>query len=116
MEINVLVVEPAKPPYSRQIENTEEAIQKVIGSSSLGTIYTNDSTAIVFNASTLFDFSPPNNRIIRGKRGKVYASLSGIFIVCGETETGHISLSEQQKRVFTNFFNDPSTFPMPRAK
>ncbi len=48
--LTVLVVEPAKPPYVKQIPDTLQAMQEIVGGNIDATYPFEDPVALVFNA------------------------------------------------------------------
>ena len=65
--LTVLVVEPGKPPYPRQIPDTLHAMQEIIGGDIEATYPYEDPVALVFNSSGKFTGLQPN-RLLRLER------------------------------------------------
>jgi len=96
--IKVLVVEPQKQPYVKQIENSLEAMQSVVG----GFIESHpadltgadpDVDLIVNEEGKLTGL--PFNRELRGLDGEVYDIVAGTFFVSRKDDEGEsISLTE----------------------
>ena len=60
--LTVLVVEPGKPPYPRQIQDTLHAMQEIIGGDIEATYPYEDPVALVFNSSGKFTGLQPNRK------------------------------------------------------
>lgn len=76
--LTVLVVEPGKPPYPRQIQDTLHAMQEIIGGDIEATYPYEDPVALVFNSSGKFTGLQPN-RLLRLENGDPYDVVCGTF-------------------------------------
>ena len=63
--LTVLVVEPAKPPYVKQIPDTLQAMQEIVGGNIDATYPFEDPVALVFNSEGKFSDLQPNRLEIR---------------------------------------------------
>lgn len=52
--LTILVVEPGKPPYPRQIPDTLQAMQEIVGGDIDATYPYEDPVALIFNSSGKF--------------------------------------------------------------
>lgn len=66
--LTILVVEPGKPPYPRQIPDTLQAMQEIVGGDIDATYPYEDPVALIFNSSGKFAGLQPN-RLLRLKTG-----------------------------------------------
>ena len=74
--LTILVVEPGKPPYPRQIPDTLQAMQEIVGGDIDATYPYEDPVALIFNSSGKFAGLQPN-RLLRLENGDPYD------VVCG---------------------------------
>lgn len=58
--LTILVVEPGKPPYPRQIPDTLQAMQEIVGGDIDATYPYEDPVALIFNSSGKFAGLQPN--------------------------------------------------------
>lgn len=66
--LTILVVEPGKPPYPRQIPDTLQAMQEIVGGDIDATYPYEDPVALIFNSSGKFAGLQPN-RLLRLETG-----------------------------------------------
>uniref|UniRef100_UPI003FF07700 DUF3846 domain-containing protein n=1 Tax=Dysosmobacter welbionis TaxID=2093857 RepID=UPI003FF07700 len=69
--LTILVVEPGKHPYPRQIPDTLQAMQEIVGGDIDATYPYEDPVALVFNSSGKFAGLQPN-RLLRLENGDPY--------------------------------------------
>lgn len=110
MSISVLVVEAFKRPYSRQIPNSEIAIQKIIGENIF--VYpAGDSVVFLCNEGGEEVNTLSLNRALRDSQG-VYDIILGTFIICGLVGGNFTSLSPRQNIDYRALFKRPDLFCM----
>lgn len=76
--LTILVVEPGKPPYPRQIPDTLQAMQEIVGGDIDATYPYEDPVALIFNSSGKFAGLQPN-RLLRLENGDPYDVVCGTF-------------------------------------
>ena len=78
-KMRILVVEPAKRPYVKEIEHTLEEMQKVVGGSIQALYPFEDRVGLICNdeAKIAGGFTP--NRALRDENGNVYDIIFGTF-------------------------------------
>ena len=81
--LTVLVVEPGIPPYPRQIQDTLQAMQDIVGGDIEATYPYEDPVALVFNSSGKFTGLQPN-RLLRLENGDPYDVVCGTFFLAGD--------------------------------
>lgn len=107
--IKVLVIEPEKKPAVREIEDSLESLQGIVGGY-IECIYPfDDPVGIICNDEGKLN-GLPLNRALRDKRGNVYDVISGTFIVAGLTEDDFGSLSDDLLRKYAARFFVPEVF------
>lgn len=101
--IKVIIVEPMKEPYSTEIENTLEGLQKVVGGY-IETVYLEDDVVLVCNEEgKLMGLS--------GNRSLENDIIAGTFIVVGSNDEGEfVSLTEDRIRQYSDRFQTPEVF------
>ena len=102
--INVLVVEPNKFPYEKQIENTLEAKQEIVGGLIEDvTVLGDDKVRIICNEEGKY-LNLPLNRDIG------YDIIAGTFIVVGvdEDDEDYLSLTDEQIEKYKVEFGEES--------
>ena len=100
-KIEILVVEPMIKPYKAVIDNTLDAMQKVVGGY-IELIYLDD-VAVVVNEEGKINGSPLNRSLY--ENGERFDIAAGTFFVCGLGEDSFDSLTpEQQKKYAEEFY------------
>ena len=81
--MTVLVVEPMKAPYVKNIPNELEDLQQAVGGDIEMTYPFDDKVGILLNGNGKFE-GLPLNRALYDDRGQVYDAIAGTFLVVGE--------------------------------
>ncbi len=108
-KIKVLVLEPMKKPYVKEIVHTLENLQKEVGGSIEAAYPFEDKVAIICNDEHKFN-GMPMNRCLRDQDGEIYDILGGNLLVVGLTEYDFGSLTPEQVEKFSEFFGTPEMF------
>lgn len=108
-KITVLVVEPQKKPYVKEIDNTLESLQHEVGGY-IQAIYPFCEPVTIVCADCAKLEGMPLNRALRDDNGDVYDIIAGTFLIVGLTEDDFGSLSEEQNKQFAEFFGLPELF------
>ena len=108
-KIKVLVLEPMKKPYVKEIVHTLENLQKEVGGSIEAVYPFEDKVAIICNDEHKFN-GMPMNRCLRDQDGEIYDILGGNLLVVGLTEYDFGSLTPEQVERFSEFFGTPEMF------
>lgn len=107
--INILVVEPGKKPYPKEIRSGLESLQKEVGGY-IEVVYPFDEpVGIVCNEEGKLN-GLPLNRALRDEGGNVYDILSGNFLVVGLGEEDFCSLTPEHMEQFSQKFETPEMF------
>ena len=109
--MRVLLVEPEKAPVIAKIDDTLEAMQKVVGGY-IEVVYPfDDHVALVCNEEGKLS-GLPLNRALYAENGEVYDIIAGTFFLCGApVDSEHFkSLTCRQIRKFTKRFAFPEMF------
>lgn len=108
-KITVLVVEPEKKPYVKEIEHTLKNLQNEVEGGIEAVYPFEDRVAIICNDEHKFNGSKLN-RCLRDDNGEVYDILAGNFLIAGLTEDNFGSLTPEQIEKFTDYFAVPEMF------
>lgn len=107
--IHVLIVEPGKKPYEKQIRNTLEELQKWVDGY-IEVVYPfDDQVGIICNEEAKLD-GLELNRGLYDNEGNMYDVICGRFIVVGLTEDDFGSLTEEQMTRYKEMYTMPETF------
>ena len=106
--MNVLVVEPMKAPYEKEIESGLESLQHEVDGyiESLGL---DEDACIICNEEGKIN-GLELNRAIRDEKGKIADIIAGTFLVVGLGEEDFDSLTAQQMEKYKKQFRYPETF------
>ena len=108
--MRVLVVEPEQRPEEREIEDSLNAMQGIVGGL-IQPVYLDGSVVLVCNdEGKLLDL--PTNRGLRDKDGQIYDIVFGTFFLCGSpADCDHfISLTPEQIEQYRKMFCTPEMF------
>ena len=111
MKMKVLVIEPVKAPFVKEIDSSLESMQKVVGGYIQALFPFEDPVALVCNEEGKL-LGLPLNRALRDEDGNVYDIISGTFFLCSappDQET-FASLSDDEILHFTERFKYPELF------
>ena len=96
--MRVLIVEPLKPPYERDIDGSLESMQKIVGGY-IQAIYPfeDKEIALICNDEGKL-IGLPFNRALRDENGSIYDVVAGTFFLCRAPvdEEDFASLTEEQ--------------------
>ena len=102
--IKVLIVEPGKDPYPKEIPNTLESLQGKVEGLVQALYPFEDAAAIICNDEGKL-IGLPWNRPLFDEDGNIYDIIAGTFLVTGLTEDAFGSLTEEQVKRYTEIFN-----------
>lgn len=113
--LTILVVEPGKPPYPRQIPDTLQAMQEIVGGDIDATYPYEDPVALIFNSSGKFAGLQPN-RLLRLENGDPYDVVCGTFFLAGLGGETFVSLTSEQLQKYESLYSREMLFPLPKKK
>ena len=79
--LRVLVVEPLRAPYSRELPNTLEEMQKLVGGTIQAIYPFEEPVALICHDEGKLLGLPPN-RALRDENGVLYDIVCGTFFLC----------------------------------
>ena len=80
--MNVLMVEPGKVPYEKDIGDGLKAMQDAVGGYIQAVYPYEDPVALVCNEEGKIE-GLPLNRALKTEEGEIYDIISGNFFICG---------------------------------
>lgn len=109
-QITVLVVEPGKAPYTKEIGDDWRAFQAEVGGAFQIVYPGYDPVGLVCNDDGKL-LGLPMNRGLRDDAGDLYDVIAGTFFLVGLGGGGTtVSLTEEQIRKYEQRFHDPEQF------
>ena len=107
--MKVLVVEPEKEPYVKEISSGLSSLQKEVGGFIEAVYPFEDPVAIICNEEGKLE-GLPLNRALRDEDGHVYDVIAGTFLIAGLSEDNFCSLDDAQIEKFSAMYKSPELF------
>ena len=107
--MKVLVVEPEKEPYVKEISSGLSSLQKEVGGFIEAVYPFEDPVAIICNEEGKLE-GLPLNRALRDEDGHVYDIIAGTFLIAGLSEDNFCSLDDAQIEKFSALYKTPELF------
>lgn len=108
-KMTVLVVEPMKEPYVKEIAPGLHSLQAEVGGD-IATAYPfSDPVGLVCNDEGKL-IGLELNRGLRDEHGEIYDIMAGTFLVVGLSEDSFTSLTPEQVQKYTEHFKQPEQF------
>ena len=108
-KITVLVVEPMKKPYVKEINPGLTSLQTEVGGDIEAIYPYSDPVALICNnEGKLIGLDP--NRGLLDENGEIYDIVAGTFLVVGLGEEDFASLSPELIQKYTEQFKTPERF------
>ncbi|MBQ3662638.1 MAG: DUF3846 domain-containing protein [Clostridia bacterium] len=107
--MRVLVVEPMKPPFIKEIGEELADLQKEVGGFIEAVYPFPDEAAVICNEEGKL-MGLPLNRSLAGDDGRLTDIIAGTFLVAGLTDDGFASLTDEQLSMYAERFRTPETF------
>lgn len=107
--MKVLVVEPEKEPYVKEISSGLSSLQKEVGGFIEAVYPFEDPVAIICNEEGKLE-GLPLNRALRDEDGHVYDIIAGTFLIAGLSEDNFCSLDDAQIEKFSAMYKNPELF------
>ena len=108
-KIRVLVVEPGKTPYVKEIESGLKSLQREVGGYIEAVYPFEDRVAIICNEDGKNE-GLQLNRALYDDAGEVYDIIAGTFLIAGLTDENFGSLSEELIEKYSERLCCPETF------
>ncbi len=105
-KITVLVIEPERKPYVKEIEHTLESLQREVGGCIQAVYPWEEPAALVCDEESKLK-SSPFNRALRDEQGNVYDYIAGTFLIVGLGDEDFTSLQPELIAHFSKMFASP---------
>lgn len=108
-KLTVLVVEPMKEPYVKEIAPGLHALQAEVGGDIAASYPFDDPVGLVLNDEGKL-IGLDLNRSLRDEHGEIYDIVAGTFLVVGLGEESFTSLSPELAQKYMEHFKQPEQF------
>lgn len=108
-KIKVLVVEPGKAPYAKEIDSGLTALQNEVGGDIQALYPFEEPVALICDDEGKIK-EKPLNRSLRDEQNNVYDVVAGTFLITGLGEENFVSLDSNLLERFTKQFETPEVF------
>lgn len=108
-KISVLVVEPEKKPYAKEISSGLSSLQHEVGGYIQAVYPYEEPVAIICDEEAKLKGSDLN-RVLRDEDGKIYDVIAGTFLIVGLGEEDFASLKPEHMKQFKEKFDTPEMF------
>ena len=107
----ILVVEPDKVPYPKEINGTLEEMQQIVGGYIQAMFPFPDKVALICNQEGKIQGLPPN-RPLDDEDGRIYDIVAGTFFLCGapSISDSFTGLIQEQVIKYERWFHSPQVF------
>ena len=107
--MNVLVVEPMKKPYLKDIDSGLRSLQHEVGGYIEAIYPYEDLVGIVCNEEGKLE-ELPRNRAIYNENGEMVDIIAGTFLIIGLSEDNFAGLSDEMADKYAKLFETPEIF------
>ena len=108
-KMTVLVIEPEKKPYVKDISSGLASLQKEVGGYIQAVYPFDDPVAIICDEEAMLT-GKELNRALRDEDGQIYDIVAGTFLVAGLGEEDFCSLTPEQIKKFSDMYKTPEMF------
>ena len=108
-KITVLMVEPEKKPYVKEIDPGLSSLQQEVGGYIQAVYPYEEPVAIICDEEAKLKGSDLN-RVLRDEDGKIYDVIAGTFLIVGLGEEDFASLKPEHMKQFKEKFDTPEMF------
>lgn len=107
--MNVLVIEPMKKPYLKDIDSGLHSLQHEVGGYIEATYPYEDLVGLICNEEGKLN-GLPLNRAIYGEGGDMVDIIAGTFLIVGLSEDNFTSLPDEMAGKYAKLFETPEVF------
>ena len=108
-KISVLVIEPEKKPYAKEISSGLSSLQHEVGGYIQAVYPYEEPVAIICDEEAKLKGSELN-RVLRDEDGQIYDVVAGTFLIVGLGEDDFTSLTPEHMKQFKEKFETPEMF------
>lgn len=105
-KMTVLMVEPGKAPYPKEIDSGLRSLQHEVGGYIEAVYPYDDPVAIICNETGKLE-QLPFNRALRDDHGEIYDFVMGNFMLAGLGEDNFTSLPQEYLEKYSQVFAQP---------
>lgn len=102
--MKVLIIEPGKYPQEKEIDDTLNSIQAIVGGDFEPVYPWRDRVVLVCNDNAINERLPLNRQV------DDYTIIAGTFFICGLEDYSFASLSDEQTERYKAMFHQPELF------
>ena len=113
--LSVLVVEPQKKPYAKEIGGDLKSLQREVGGYIQAVYPFREPVALICNEEGKLS-GKALNRSLRDEEGQIYDVVAGTFLIAGLGKENFISLTPEQMEHFMQYFQTPEQFRITNSK
>lgn len=107
--LRVVVVEPRRKPYVKDIDGSLESLQSIVGGYIEMICPFDEPVAIICNEEGKIN-ELPLNRVLRDNENHIIDVVAGTFFVCACGLDDFTSLSDEQIEKYIGLFRQPEDF------
>ena len=111
----VLVVEPQKKPYAKEIGGDLKSLQREVGGYIQAVYPFREPVVLICDEEGKLS-GKDLNRALRDEEGQIYDVVAGTFLIAGLGEEDFISLTPEQMEHFMQYFQTPEQFRITNSK
>ena len=110
--MKILLIEPHKPPYPLEIDETLAEMKKFVGGTIQAVYPFSDPVALICNDEGKLLGLPLTWALYHPETGELYDIIAGIFFLCGAPPDADrfASLTNEQLEKYTQYFHTPESF------
>ena len=114
--MRILVVEPTKDPYVKEIDGSLESMQSVVGGYIQAVSPFEDPTVLLVCNEDGKVIGLPENRFLRNRNGIPYDIIHGTFFLAQGNDESFCSLTDKQIQTYTRLYSREKLFVMQHGK
>lgn len=110
--MTVLIVEPRKTPYEKEIRSDLKEMQAIVGGPIQAVYPFEEPVALICNEEGKLQGLPLNRALYEPEHGQLYDIIAGTFFLCGAPPDGEnfTSLTGEQAEKYRKRFQRPELF------
>ena len=114
--MRILVVEPTKDPYVKEIDGSLESMQSIVGGYIQAVSPFEDPTVLLVCNEDGKVIGLPENRFLRDSAGRPYDIVHGTFFLAQGSGEEFCSLTDKQIKTYTRLYSREKLFIMQHGK
>ena len=114
--MRILVVEPTKDPYVKEIDGSLASMQAIVGGFIQAVEPFEDPNVLLLCNEEAKLLGLPENRFLRNRNGMPYDIIHGTFFLAQSSGEEFCSLNDKQIQTYTRLYSREKLFVMQRGK